>query len=396
MNRRTALRQILGTVAAATIVPAMRGVASPPQLNNNRPNYDRPNGGELAAMAAIGRNFMQSFFAPALSVAIVRNSKFVYERGFGIAYRKDTEQCTPTSLFRIASLSMPITSVAIFTLVEQGKVNLSDKVFGPSGILGTAYGKGPYKQYVTDITVDNLLTHTSGGWPSDSTDPMFRFNSWDFNKLISWTIENLPLTYPPGEHWAYSNFGYCVLGRVIEKITGQPYQSYVQQAVLAPCGITDMQIAGNTLKERAPNEVEYLGQFGEKPYDMNVRRMDSDSGWIANPSDLAQFLSHVGGSPTIPSLLKPETIQIMTTPSPAYPQSSPAKYARGWMVADNGKGNWWHSGSMLGSSTIMVKTPTGMAWAALTNTRTQPEAAIDQAIDQLVPSMIQAVPAWNT
>ena len=391
MNRRTALRQILGGVATAAIVPAVRGLVSPPQNN-----YDRPNGGELRAMAAIGRNFMQSFFAPALSVAIVRNSKFVYERGFGIAYRKDTEQCTPTSLFRIASLSMPITSVAIFTLVERGKVNLSDKVFGPGSILGTTYGEGPYKQYVTDVTIDNLLTHTSGGWPSGPTDPMFRFNSWDFNKLISWTLENLPLTYPPGQHWAYSNFGYCVLGRVIEKITGKPYQSYVQQAVLAPCGITDMQIGGNTLKERAANEVEYLGQFGEKPYDMNIRRMDSDNGWIANSSDLVQFLSHVGGSPTIPSLLKPETIQIMTTPSPAYPQSSPAKYARGWMVADNGKGNWWHIGSLPGATTVMVKTPTGMAWAALTNTRTQPEATIDQAIDQLVPNMIQAVPAWNT
>ena len=77
---------------------------------------------------------------------------------------------------------------------------------------------------------------------------MFRFKSWDQAKLITWTLENLPLTYAPGQHWAYSNFGYCVLGRVIEKVSGQPYKDYVQQAVLTPCGVTDMQIAGNTLK----------------------------------------------------------------------------------------------------------------------------------------------------
>jgi CubicO group peptidase (beta-lactamase class C family) len=49
---------------------------------------------------------------------------------------------------------------------------------------------------------------------------MFRFDSWDHAKLISWTLENLPLTSPPGQNWAYSNFGYCVLGRVIEQVTG--------------------------------------------------------------------------------------------------------------------------------------------------------------------------------
>jgi hypothetical protein len=75
---------------------------------------------------------------------------------------------------------------------------------------------------VTDITVDHLLTHTCGGWPADSTDPMYKSDSWDQAKLIGWTLENLPLANPPGEPWAFSNFGYCLLGRVIEQITGQP------------------------------------------------------------------------------------------------------------------------------------------------------------------------------
>ena len=88
-------------------------------------------------------------------------------------------------MFRIARVTKPFTSVAIFTLVEQGKLNLSDKFFGPSGVLDNMYGKPPYKQCVTDITVDHLLTHTSGAWPNDSADPMFRFRSWDHKKLIT-------------------------------------------------------------------------------------------------------------------------------------------------------------------------------------------------------------------
>ena len=185
---------------------------------------------------------------PGLSVAVTRNGRFVYEHQFGMADRKEAQQVLSSSLFRIASVTKPITSVTIFTLIEQGKLNLADKVFGPSGVLGTKFGKPPYQQYVTDITVDQLLTHTCGGWPNDSTDPMMRFKSWDQEKLITWTLKNLPLTYPPGQHWAYSNFGYCVLGRVIEQVTGQPYADYVQSKILAPCGIGDMRIAGNKLE----------------------------------------------------------------------------------------------------------------------------------------------------
>jgi len=60
----------------------------------------------------------------------------------------------------------------------------NDKVFGPSGVLGTKYGRGPYKQYVTHVTVDSLLTHTSGGWPNDSTDPMFSHDSCQFQRML--------------------------------------------------------------------------------------------------------------------------------------------------------------------------------------------------------------------
>jgi CubicO group peptidase (beta-lactamase class C family) len=286
-------------------------------------------------------------------------------------------------------VTKPITSVAIFSLIEKGQLNLADKVFGPSGVLGTKYGNPPYLQYVTDITVDNLLTHTCGGWPNDSTDPMFQHDSWDHEKLISWTLKNLPLTYPPGQHWAYSNFGYCILGRVIEHVTGQPYAVYVQNNILSACGISDMSIAGNKLSQRLPNEVVYFGQYDEDPYKMNVTRMDSHGGWLATPTDLVQFLNHV------PNLLKPETIRIMTTPSPAYPQGSPAKYARGWMVRNNGLGNWWHSGSLPGSTTIMVRTSTGLSWAALTSTRTEPSNVIDTALDEMMWNMVRQVPAWG-
>jgi CubicO group peptidase (beta-lactamase class C family) len=356
--------------------------------------YGGTNGRERGEMGKIAGAFRRQFSVPASSIAISHNGHFAYDRADGMADREKLLQVQQNGLFRIASLSKPITSVTIFSLVEQGKLNLGDKVFGPSGVLGNKYGKPPYKQYVTDVTVDNLLTHTAGGWPNDSTDPMFRFDSWDQAKLIGWTLENLPLTYPPGQHWAYSNFGYCILGRVIEQVTGQPYAAYVQANILAPCGISDMKIGENKEKERGPNEVVYYGQYGEDPYKINLVRMDSHGGWIASSTDLVIFLNHVAGAPGIPALLKPATIQTMTTPSPAYPEG-PAKYARGWMVRDNGVGNWWHNGSLPGTTTIMVRTPNGLCWAALTNTRTQPSNQIDAALDKMMWDMVGCVPNWG-
>jgi hypothetical protein len=87
-----------------------------------------------------------------------------------------------------------------------------------------------------------------------------------------------------------------------------------------------MQIAANKESQRAPNEVVYYGQYSEDPYKINITRMDSEGGWIASSTQLVQFLNHVAGAPGIPALLKPATIQAMTTPAPAYPQG-PARYA---------------------------------------------------------------------
>ncbi len=387
LTRRSLLKSLLTSTAAATIpVPILKALA--------QPQYGGSNGQQRGEMGRIAAAFRRQFSVPASSIAISRNGQFVYDQAVGMGDRQHLAQVQQSSLFRIAAVTMPITSVTIFSLIEQGKLHLTDKVFGPAGILTTKYGKPPYKQYITDVTIDHLLTHTAGGWPSDSTDPMMHNLSWDHTKLITETIANMPLLNPPGTHWAYSNFGYCVLGRVIEQVTGQPYGSYVQANILAPCGITTMQIAANKESQRAANEVVYYGQFSEDPYKLNVTRMDSNAGWIASSTELVQFLNHVAGAPGIPALLKPATIQSMTTPAPAFPQG-PARYARGWMVSDNGAGNWWHNGSLPGSTTIMVRTATGMCWAALTNTRTQPSNEIDTALDQMMWNMVRTVPAWG-
>jgi CubicO group peptidase (beta-lactamase class C family) len=348
---------------------------------------------EYKAIANIAEDFLQKFDAPGLSLTIARDGLILCEAAFGVTGHESGEWVRPKNLFRIASVSKPITSAAIFSLIEQGRLHTQDTVFGKEGVLGTEYGTRPYGIGIDRITVDNLLTHTSGGWDI-SNDPMFTNPAMSQAELISWTLDNVPLKNPSGTNFSYSNFGYCVLGRVIERITGRPYADYVKSSILMPSGIQDMRIGANSRKERLPEEVTYYGQPSkdgqnhyDDPYAINVSRMDSHGGWIATSSDLVRFAGHVDGFDARRNILKVETIRTMATPSSVNPN-----YARGWNV--NAKGHWWHGGDLGGTSAILVRTASRFCWAALTNTRREPE--LPGALDDLVWDMVSKVSAWNT
>jgi len=373
ISRRTHLKQ-LGLAAFASVLPAVPGFAGEP----------KPTESESAAIAEIARKLMEKHNAPGLSVAVARHGEMVYQQGFGFADKAAGERVTTESRFRIASISKPITSVAIFTLIEQGKLRLDDLIFGKQGILKFDYGE-TYPERVTKITLHHLLTHTCGGWENDGSDPMFHQPQWNQRELITWTLREQPLKNEPGTHWAYSNFGFCLLGRVIEKVTGRGYEEFVQKEVLAKCGVTDMRIGGNTLAQRAPGEVVYYGQkgTGTNPYNMNIARMDSHGGWIGTPSDLVRFAMHVDGFRTTPNILSASSIKTMTAGTSANPH-----YACGWNV--NSVPNWWHGGSLPGTQSIMVRTASGLCWAAFTNTHAE-----GLNLDGMMWEMAKAVPAWK-
>lgn len=379
-------RQFIKLAASASVLPTVflrRAIAQPAP---NPPSVPAPTAAERAAMAGLARAFMQDYDVPALSFAVGYAGAIVHQDAFGLADRERDEAVTPAHLFRIASVSKPITSAAIFGMIEQGRIQSVDRVFGPGAILGTEYAQPPYNPGVEQVTIEHLLTHSGGGWSNDAHDPMFSFPAMNHSQLIAWTLYNRPLDNPPGQFFAYSNFGYCVLGRVVEKVSGQPYADHVRAELLGPCGVTDMSIAGNTLEQRTRGEVRYYGQ-GDNPYGMNVTRMDAHGGWIARPSDVVQFAMHVDGFAAPPNILKPQTIEVMTTGSTAN-----SAYAKGWAV--NRAGNWWHNGSLPGTSTIVVRTRGGFCWAAFTNTRRR-NSHLDSDLDKLNWNMVRQVDGWR-
>jgi len=381
ITRRTCLTQF-ALAAAGTLPGVLRPFSALAADGEPQPAASEA---ESAAMFKIAHDLMEKSRVPGLSIAIARHGQLLCEQGFGFADKSKSDPVTRDHLFRIASISKPITAVAIFSLIEKRRLGLDDLIFGSSGLLKFDYGE-KYPERVLKITVRHLLNHTCGGWDnSGEIDPMFYRPELAHKELITWTVHEQPLQFEPGAHYSYSNFGFCLLGRVIEKITGQSYADFVRQNILAKCGVTDMRLGGNTLADRAPGEVVYYGQAGSgtNPYDMNITRMDAHGGWIATPGDLVRFAMHVDGFKTTPSLLAADSIKNMTTASTANPH-----YACGWNV--NAVPNWWHTGSLPGTQTILVRTASGLCWAACANTRAQ-----GLNLDEFMWKMVKAVPAWR-
>ena len=287
--------------------------------------------------------FMSQYNIPGMAIAITLNDQLVYVNSYGQASTENNQPVTNQSLFRISSLSKQITAAAIMRLLDQGKLSLNSTVFGNGSILGNTYGTQPYGPGVTNITIGELLHHTEGGWTDDGTDAFGQNFSFTIPQLVSWQLNNVPLLDTiPGRSYHYSQFGYTVLGRVIEKLTGLSYAQAVQSLVLQPSGISDMQIAGNTLADRLPNEVEYYGQNNEDPYYIPLARMDAANGWVASATDLARFLVHVDGQSNL-TIISSNAFNAMVTGSYANP-----KYGCGWELNQYNifhHGNWPGTGS---------------------------------------------------
>ena len=141
--------------------------------------------------------YMNQQSIPGLSIAVTKNERLVFAKGYGFADTSSHAPVTPNSIFRIASISKPITAVAIMELVKAGKLNLDSKVFGAGAILGTTYGTKPYAANVKLITVRQLASHTSG-WSNDGGDPMFMNLAMNQAQLIGWVLDNRPLKNAPG------------------------------------------------------------------------------------------------------------------------------------------------------------------------------------------------------
>lgn len=327
---------------------------------------------DIASVDAAAAKWQTDNNMPGLSLAVSRNGKLVYAKAYGVADKETGGKVTLESRFRIASVSKLITSAAVMKLVQDGKLTLDQKVFGSAGVLGTTYGTQPYKKYVTDVTVSDLLHHTIGGW-GQVNDPSFLNQTQDATTIINYTLNNVLLAKAPGTAFDYSNFGYMLLAKIIEKLSNKTYEQYVADEIWNKVGATQSAIAATGLSGRMANEVKYYGQQGDANfvYDyMNFSRANGAYGWLSTPKDLLLFANAVDSSSARPDILDPLTIKKMVSVTPASTGfGGSMQFGCGWVI-EGGEWFWW--GSLPGTFAILYRNKNGICIAATANSRRQP------------------------
>jgi CubicO group peptidase (beta-lactamase class C family) len=283
-------------------------------------------------------HFMDSNHIHAASLAISRQGVLLHERAFGFADRELHMPMTPQFSMRIASVSKPITAAAIRSLVREDKLRLTDPVLK---YLPSPRYPPPVDERWKAITIGEVLQH-SGGWDrAVSGDPMFKnrlimrdlkTNSVTPREVVRWMLGQR-LDFAPGSKTAYSNFGYCLLGVVIQEVSGSPYAEFVKSTVVRRANMSSLTLSSTRPSARSRSETWY--DFGmETPY--LIEPMEANAGWSCTAADLTRFLDRfwINGEPR-----------------------------------NGGRGSWFFFGTLPGTTSVAVQRPDGINYALLMNKR---------------------------
>lgn len=383
----TAVAIILTTASVIFIKPIPKAEPLPellPRLNKQLTNSlsDIP---ELAGLDKRIRGYMNKWAIKGASLAIMRNDSLLYVKGYGWADKEERVQMDAGHILRMASVSKLITATGIMVLQDKEMLSIKDTLFGPSGILqGTMLDSLIKDRNCHKITIEHLLRH-QGGFYRDplfsSRDVMNQMNldcppdADDFFRLV------LPkrLRFMPGEWQKYSNFGYLLLSRVIEEISGKPYEQFIKEDVLAPAGCYDMHIAGTYYSDKRENEVRYYthegdgkfieeyngsGRIVERCYGGNNIPVLSGAGaWCGSPAETARLVASIDGRDEVPDIISAEAVRQMTE------YFDKDTFSLGWNDTDPAKG-WSRTGTLSGTSALVKCFPDGECWILITNTST--------------------------
>ena len=341
---------------------------------------------DLAGLDKKITNYMRDWQIKGASLAIVRNDSLVYAKGYGWADKEQSIQMEPGHIMRVASVSKLITAVGIMRLQDQGKMSITDKVFGPDGILNDEFFNELTKcdSRYQDITVEHIMRHAGGFY----RDPVF--SSIDVQKQMRLdappTREDFftlvlgnKLKGAPGEVIEYSNFGYMLLSKIIEQVSGQEYETYIKEEVLRPAGCFDMHIGGIYYEDKRPNEVRHYTHEGDGKFmpdfqnpEINVERcyggnniplLSGAGAWCASPVELARLVSSINGNDIVKDILSEEAVSQMIE------YKDEKTYSLGWNDTDPAKG-WNRTGTLAGTSALIHHYPDGECWILVTNTST--------------------------
>ena len=342
---------------------------------------------ELHAMDSIMQRYLKRWEINGAQLAISRHDSLLYARGFGYADKDRKIPMEPSYIMRMASVSKLVTATGIMKLRDMGKIRLSDKVFGPKGILNdTFYVNSIRDKRYFDITVEQLLRHKAG-FTNYAGDAIFstryimqqnRLTTPPDHRTLLRIVLRRHLGYTPGTAQRYCNIGYTLLSLIIEKRMGMSYNNFMQRYVLNPAGCYDFHIAGNYLKDRRKNETVYYMHSSSVPVPEfnNSGRMvvrcygENDittalgaGAWVASAAELCRLVASIDGDRTLPDVISPQAVKLMTQEMPDH------QFSLGWNFTPRNR-PWIRTGSLVGTSALVLRYPDGECWVFITNTST--------------------------
>jgi methyl acetate hydrolase len=341
---------------------------------------------------------------PGVAVAVVDKNGVLYNEGFGKSSTLRNTPMAKDTIFNMASMTKPVTSVAIMMLVEEGKLKLDDDVakylpkwkdpvvISKFNEADASYETRPAKR---PITIRHLLTHTSGIG--------YGFSSPMLAKIIEKTKKNeldLPLLFDPGESWAYGA-STRVLGLVVEAVSGQKIDAFLQSRILGPLGMNDTSYLVPTAKYPrvvAVNARNAGGKFEERPMPATLpATVQGDGGLYGTAGDYGAFLRMLLNRGTLNGkrILSEASVKTMLEPSTGAvvvkeQQSSNESLSRNFPVGA-GKDKWGLGFQLAADKVPNRRSPGSGTWAGIFNTH----FFIDPSREIGVVVMMQTLPFYD-
>lgn len=294
---------------------------------------------------------------PGLSVAVVTEGRVRWSNGYGLADVENDVAAKAATVYRLASVSKPITAVAVMQLAERGKIDLDARVqkYCPAF---------PEKEW--PVTTRQVLAHLSGIRHYKSDDESNSTRRYETTAEGLSMFKDDPLLHEPGAKMTYTTFGYTVLGCVVEGASGSTFADYVRENVFAPAGME--RTRADSVVDIIPNRAQGYrrtkdGELKNSPLADNSYKI-AGGGFVSTAEDIAKFAAAVETY----KLLKRETTELMFT-SRKTADGKETRYGLGWGVGTHaGSRSVGHSGGQQRVSTMLNMLPErGVAVAVLAN-----------------------------
>jgi len=335
-------RHICQTIFRAALIPVLLfSVIAPSIARSQTTSTVSPD--VSSAVSTYVRGEMQRQHIPGVALLVSRGGKIVQAEGFGLSNVELQVPVKPETVFQSGSVGKQFTATAVMMLVEQGKVGLDD----------------PLTKYFPDapatwkeVTVRELLSHTAGfgDYPGK-----FNFRKdWTEAELLK-LVESIPLAYPPGTKWDYSNLGYLTLGILIHRVTGEFYGDFLQQKIFHPLDMQTTRIISEAdiVPNRAAGYRLVKGELKNQEWVAPMVNTTADGSLYFSILDLAKWDAALYSE----KLLKRSSFDQMWTPA-KLKNGQPNKegYGFGWSIEErHGHHVVSHTGSWQGFKSAIAR-----------------------------------------